>query len=135
MTPPLGPVIQSPINTTYNDTNVNLNYTITEGDQCRYELDGSNTTLANCQNTTMSGLTESSHYVKVWVNDSVDNWNASATLYFIVDVTSPQVTLNLPQNTTYNYNVSLPLNFTVIENNTETCWYKLDSDSNVSLTT
>ena len=43
-------------------------------------------------------------------------------------------TPGLAQNTTYKYNASLPLNYTVSDPNLDECWYNLDDGDNTTLT-
>jgi hypothetical protein len=97
------PTLNSPTNTTYNTTTINLNYTVSnDHDQCRYELDYTNNSLTTCQNTSLSSLAQGWHTVVVWVNNSANVTNSSARIGFTVDSIAPVVSIQIPQNTTYN---------------------------------
>lgn len=81
-------LIQSPENGTYNDTNVSLNFTLSEtGSWCGYSLDNSaNTTLTDCSNSTLSSLSEGSHNVTIYANDTAGNMNKSNAGIFSVSL-------------------------------------------------
>lgn len=59
-------------------------------------------------------------------------------MYFEVNYTyetvPPYLAIDMPENTTYDYNSSLPLNYTVIDENLDKCWYNLDNGDNNTLT-
>jgi hypothetical protein len=63
----------------------------------------------------VTGLNEAQHNFSVYVNDTAGNLNRTSLRYVTLDVTPPQVTINVPQN---NANVSgtLNVNATVIDN-------------------
>jgi len=114
-------VVASPQNTTYNTINVSLNYT-TDGSTCFYDLNAAgNTTLSSCENSTLTGI-EGQNNVTVYANDAVNNSN-STQVYYTIDTITPSLTVAQPQNITYNFNTSLPLNFTTDGTN---CSYALD---------
>ncbi len=79
--------IQSPQNTTYNQQNISLNFTVTDNSSiswCGYSLDSqSNTTLTSCTNRTLTNLSESSHNITLYANDSVGNMNSSMVNFTI----------------------------------------------------
>lgn len=66
---------------------------------------------------------------------------APAVYSILIDYTpynmAPVVTLEHPQEgATYNYNESVPLNFSVVDDDVDACWYSLDEGvTNVSLPT
>lgn len=124
--------IQSPSNTTYNRTNISLNYTVVEAniDKCWYSLNGANTTLAGCANTTINA-SEGSNNLTIYANDTIGNQNSS-TVYFTVDNTNPKITIQAPANATYN-RTAFDLNYTVNETNVDTCWYILNAGANTTL--
>ena len=76
--------ISSPQNTTYNVDSVDLNYSVDETtDWVGYSLDSSaNITLTG--NTTLTGLSDGQHNVKVYANDTEGNMNSS-TVWFNID--------------------------------------------------
>ncbi|MEM4366544.1 MAG: CARDB domain-containing protein [Candidatus Anstonellales archaeon] len=82
--------IQSPSNTTYNYSTLDLNYTVYDSnlDSCWYSIDNSaNITLPSCQNTTIGPLTNGQHNITVYANDTAGNTNSS-TVWFTVKVDS-----------------------------------------------
>jgi len=58
-----------------------------------------------------------------WVNSSAKT---------LSDITPPSITIIRPENTTYNYNASLPLNFSISEP-ASWCGYSLDGAPNVTI--
>lgn len=88
-----GPTItvSSPTNTTYLAVNsVALNYYAIDDvsvDKCLYELDGSNTSLPGCANSTLTGLALGYHNVKVYANDTSGNWGVNSTSFTIENIT------------------------------------------------
>ena len=77
----------------------------------------------------------------VYVNDSAGNMNSTscANPFSYVttglDTTPPTITIQLPANTTYNYNLSIPLNYTASDAvGLSHCKYSLDDATNVTFT-
>ncbi|MCK5042635.1 MAG: hypothetical protein KAR51_01290, partial [Candidatus Aenigmarchaeota archaeon] len=98
--------IESPSNKSYNITSVWANLTLDEdGDWCGYSLDGAaNITMSNTSATDwyilVESLSESSHNIVYSCNDTSGNMNSSAvTIYFTVDLTDPQYSLNQTNST------------------------------------
>lgn len=113
--------ISSPINKTYNVTSIPLNYTAFDPIStvmCNIEFNGVNTSSPTCTNTTLTAI-QGNNYVKIWVNDTVNNINTSRVSFF-VDSISPSLSIQLPTNTTYN-TTSIPLNYTASDTNINTC--------------
>lgn len=81
-------LIQVPENGTYNSTNADLNFTLSEaGSWCGYSLDNSaNTSLSNCANSTLTSLSEGSHNLTAYANDTVGNMNRSDARLFTVSL-------------------------------------------------
>lgn len=117
--------IDHPTNTTYNLSHTNstyffdLLYTTTDANgvtQCKREVNATNTTISNCANATVQ-FGPGTHTVKIWSNDTYNNWASSSLLTFsIADVTAPNITLNSPYD---NYVVTadtILLNFTPTDN-------------------
>ena len=125
-------VVLSPGNKTYSVNDVPLTFTVDESTSwIGYSLDGqANVTITG--NITLSDLSDRSHYVVVYANDTVGNMGASSTVYFTIDTTSPVITILSPQNKTYSTS-SVPLTFTL---NELTSWigYSLDNQANVTIT-
>ena len=79
---------------------IRTNYTVTRA---------GNTYYNDAINTTQLGI----HTYRIYANDTSGNINDTESSTFIVqDTTNPILSLLLPENTTYNYNVSIPLNYT-----------------------
>ncbi len=122
--------LQRPQNISYNiTTGLPLNFTATDNigiGSCWYKLDGGvSTPLPSCLNTTFSAAA-GTHNMTVYANDSAGN-TAQASVIFTVDTTAPSITLQRPQNISYNITTGLPLNFTATDNiGIGSCWYKLD---------
>jgi len=129
----LPPSIQivSPENKTYPVTSVPLAFTVNETvTWMGYSLDGqANVTIV--ENATLTGLSEGSHYVAVYANDTVGNMGLSDIVHFSVDTTPPSLEIVLPLNITY-YSNSIPLTFLTDE---ATTWmgYSLDGQLNVTI--
>ena len=120
--------LSSPANITYATNNFTVNYT-TDGTACSMFLDGTfNESLAICENTTLSNLSEGQHYVTIYANDSVNN-TGSDEVYFIVDLTAPSITLVSPANITYATN-NISVNYTT---NGVSCSMFLDGIFNTTL--
>jgi len=74
-------------NTTYG---VSISYTAIDNDnrgisQCIREVNGTNTTIADCANLTVN-FPAGTHTVKIWANDTNNIWESSALVTFSVDV-------------------------------------------------
>jgi len=74
----------SPENTTYTTNSVSLNFTVNEPTSwIGYSLDGqANVTVTG--NTTLSGLSDGSHSLIVYANDTAGNTGASEIVYFTI---------------------------------------------------
>lgn len=117
--------ITSPIEANnYNINYTDLNWSVDDAESCWYSLDsGTNTSIST--NITLTGLSEGSHNLRVYCNDSFNNigedlvnWN--------VDTLNPSVNIVYPTNTTYTYDVT-NLNYTAINGGAlESCWYSID---------
>ena len=125
--------IHSPINTIYNHTLIDLNYTVTglDIDKCWYSLNGAtNITLSNCSNTTFTGI-EGVNQVIAYTNNTL-NVTASSSVSFTIDTTNPQISIQSPTATNYT-TTNISLNYTASDANKDTCWYVLNGGSNVIL--
>ncbi len=82
-TPPTISIV-SPENKTYTVNNVSLTYTVSEAASwVGYSLDGqANVTIAG--NTTLTGLSDGSHNLTVYANDTAGNTGASETIHFSI---------------------------------------------------
>ncbi|MFH1590898.1 MAG: DUF2341 domain-containing protein [archaeon] len=122
-----------PGNRSYPFQDLDLNYSASDDNRhsCWYQLDGDpNSTLASCNNGSLSSVAEGHHLVTVYTNDSAGNMGwISAN--FTVDVSFPTVLILFPSDgSTYNDSNVLDLNYTTGDNlNVSTCWYVLDGSS------
>lgn len=94
-------VIQSPANATFNTSLISINYTAADPNgisQCTVELNGINTTLPACQNTTAAAA-EGTNVLRVWANDTLGNLNASSVSF--TAILPVQFAAPTPQNGTY----------------------------------
>lgn len=127
-----------PPDNVYNSPNVTLNYTASDLflDTCVRQLDGVNSTISpKCANQTMIGLSDGSHTVKVFVNDTVNNTNATDLRTFIVDTLAPLPDIQSPANgATYN-TLNISLNYMIYHptGTLDKCWYILNGGANISL--
>jgi len=123
--------IISPRDRAYPKNVIPLTFTVSEQtDWIGYSLDGqANLTISG--NVTLSGLSETTHTVRIYANDTVGNMGSSKIVYFIVDITFPTIEILLPENKTYTSS-SILLNFTTSE---ATSWigYSLDGQANVTI--
>lgn len=132
--------ILSPENTTYPVAPINavpLTFTVNESTSwVGYSLDGQmNVTITG--NTTIFSLSEETHTITVYANDTAGNMGYSDTIYFALqtsalDITPPTISILSPQNKTYAATDVL-LTFTVDESVT---WigYSTDGKGNVTIT-
>jgi parallel beta-helix repeat protein len=106
--------IQSPENKLYNTRDVPLIFTVNEPTTwIGYSLDGHNN-LTVSGNTTVMGLQDGPHTIKIYANDTSGNLGGSATASFSIEATTPAVQILSPENKTYNARGVL-LAFTISE--------------------
>lgn len=122
--------IQSPINDTYNHNNIWLKFTTDKPTLwIGYSLDEApNVTITD--NLFLTSLTEGSHFVKIFANDTSGNMGQSDTVWFTIDTVAPTITVISPDvgKTKQEY---VWLNVTV---NEPTSWmgYSLWGEPNVT---
>jgi len=125
----------APTNNTYVDTqNVDIVFNADKTtDWMGYSLDGTtNQTITG--NFSLNSLSEGSHELEIFANDTSGRMGRSQLLRFVIDTIHPEITIDSPQSTmTYNHS-QVWLNFTV---NEEVSWFKygLDGGSNISVST
>jgi hypothetical protein len=123
--------VLSPQNKTYPVTDVPLNFNLSElAKWIGYSLDGQ-TNLTITGNTTLPELSDGSHSLTVYANDTVGRFGTSETIYFSVDTVLPRISFLSPQNKTY-YKANITLSFTLEE---AVSWiaYSLDGQENVTI--
>jgi hypothetical protein len=128
-------IVTSPQETTYSTSEIDFKFTVSEKVNWKaYSLDGNdNVTISGT--TVISGLSEGSHTIVVFATDTAGNTGASDAVQFVIstssiDTTPPMVTINSPENTTYNAN-NISLNFTINEEPTLK-FYSLDGKANIT---
>ena len=117
-TPPAITIV-SPENKTYAVKDISLTFIVSEpASWIAYSLDGQgNITITG--NTTLSGLSDGSHNIMVYANDTAGNVGSSYIVYFTIqsvptDTTPPNISITSPENKTYE-TTDIPLTFTVDE--------------------
>ena len=120
--------ITSPENKTYS--NVTLAFDVNRGTEWMgYSLDNhANITISG--ETTLLGLSQGSHSIVVYANDSLGNMGSSDTIFFSINLIPPKIMIILPQNQTYG-STDIQLTFTVNEN--ATFAYSLDGQAKVTI--
>ncbi|MGD6806445.1 MAG: Kelch repeat-containing protein [Candidatus Bathyarchaeia archaeon] len=104
--------IISPENQTYKE--VSLAFTVNRGVQWMgYSIDGHNN-ITVTSTTKLTGLSDGSHYVTMYANDSAGNMGSSDTVYFSVDTQPPVITIFSPTNQSYGSS-DIQLSFTISE--------------------
>ncbi len=109
-TPPTIVILQ-PENLTYSNSSVPLNFTVSESASWMgYSLDGQ-ASVTVTGNTTLTGLSDGSHSIVVYANDTIGNMGSSQVIFFSVEIhdialTSISTTKNVVGEG-YTINVSL----------------------------
>src|SRR3989338_2192062 len=86
------------------------------------------------QNSSSVSLSEGEFYWRVKSYDGLNNsgdWSNCTKL--VIDRTDPAVSIKYPGNITYE-NGTLKLNFTIIESSIDRCWYSLNNNENITIT-
>ncbi len=128
--------IIQPENKTYvHTTSVPLEYTAINATYCWYVLDDSSHALPNCENTTLTNLTDGLHYVEVYARDDANNTGRDSVYFSVVYNTPPSIMLVSPANNTIvNSSVTLEWNATDADNDSLT-FYVYINDNLVNTTT
>ena len=122
------------INFTYNITNL----TDSQLDSCELYLDwmlnaSDNTLLINdTMNFTVDEITEGYHEWYILCNNTNDGLGMTDTWNFTIDLTSPTITIDSPDNDTYT-ETQIWFNITLDESGSW-CGYSLDGAANVTMT-
>jgi N-acetylneuraminic acid mutarotase len=120
--------ITSPENKTYS--NVTLAFAVNKGTEwIGYSLDNQANVTINGE-TKLLGLSQGSHNIIIYANDSLGNMGYSNTVFFSVDTIPPNIVIMLPQNQSYG-STDIQLTFTVNENSTLA--YSLDGQEKVTI--
>ncbi|MBI2629504.1 hypothetical protein HYW76_00215 [Candidatus Pacearchaeota archaeon] len=131
--------IISPLNSTYNTDNISISILTSEAaGSTWYSLDSAvNVSMGNTSSTSwnasLTSLSEGSHNIIFYANDSSNNIGNSSRVYFSVntalgDTIPPVITIDTITNASYKTSTTVGLNITTNEN---TVWagYKLNSGS------
>jgi hypothetical protein len=123
--------VLSPENKTYTSKSVELALSVNRATEwIGYSLDAqAKVTVSG--DAVLSRLSEGSHTVKVYANDSFGNTGSSSTVYFSVDTKAPRVAILFPENVSYGGS-DVQSAFTVDE---PVSWmgYSLDDADNVTV--
>jgi hypothetical protein len=123
--------LSSPENKTYNVNAVSLTSVVSSPTSwVGYSLDGrANVTII--ANTTLTELSEGSHTIVVYANDSSGNSWSSETVYFTIDTLPPSISILSPENKTYaTADVLLSV---AVNEATSRMEYSLDGNANVTI--
>jgi len=118
--------IYAPLNNTYITKTIYFNVSTNENTSwCGYSLDSQeNISMTQINETHFwsvnSSMSEGSHNVKFWCNNTLGKMGSSTTRYFMVDTIIPEISLTFPENGS-RYNLTW-INITGIasDNNTDT---------------
>lgn len=121
----------SPQNKTYNTHTVPLTYLVNiPTSWVGYSLDAkANVTVIG--NSSLNELSEGSHNIMLYANDSSGKSWSSDILYFAIDTFPPEITILSPENRTYNA-ASVPLSIAVNEAISRID-YSLDGKANATI--
>ncbi|MFA5724459.1 MAG: right-handed parallel beta-helix repeat-containing protein [Candidatus Pacearchaeota archaeon] len=138
-TGPLISILSPQNNYNTSDAELDVNYTANDtgvkGESCLYSDNSlGNNTLTNCANITNAVWSEGEHDVTIWANDSLGNLN-STNVHFTIDLTPPTITINSPENKSYN-SEEIIFNITAVDGKFEvsSCMYSLDGELNQTMT-
>jgi hypothetical protein len=123
--------ITSPLNKSYSEQRIRLNFTVDESTSwIGYSLDG-NDNITITGNSSLYSLPDGSYSIVIYTNDTAGNMGISETVWFTIDSGEPYITITSPLNTTYTEQ-SIWLNFTIDE---VTSWigYSIDDNQNVTI--
>lgn len=132
LTPPYIEII-SPINQTYNTTNILINISVSDDFDTIWFFNGtSNQTYTSPINITFS---EGNHVLQSWVNDSFNNINHTSVSFRVELPESSSINLLLNISPTSSYqgmsNVSISWNYTIIEDDINTTSLSIRNPNNV----
>jgi len=142
--------ISSPKNITYDTNTIWMNVTLDEtGSWCGYSFDGAaNDTMTEGANNLWYGkkieLSETSHNVIIWCNDSYGNMESTSIVYLTVDVTNPSINYISPSvaDNGYTNNDHYTINTSITDTNDITsiidwnhslvAWYQFKNSTDYS---
>ncbi len=101
--------------------------------------DAVNKTISNVQVAKETNITVFlQNGVYSWAIKCINTYDQEKTspkynLSVLGDITPPNILILSPENKTYSTNISLLLNYTILENNFDKVWYSIDNGQNISL--
>ncbi len=136
-TPPLISITFPTNNTNTTNTNLTINYTVSDTNlQTCWWTNSSgqfNKTLT-CGNNITQVWFEGINNITIYANDSANNIN-STSVRFLVDTISPIPTITTPTNNSNFSTNNITINYTITETNINNCWWTNTSGvSNYTLT-
>lgn len=127
----VAPIVQiiSPENKTYND--ILLHFTVNRAaGWIGYSVDNQANVTINAQ-VKLLGLSQGTHSVVMYANDSQGNMGASNKVFFTVDILAPTISILQPQNASYG-SADVQLTFVTDENVTSLA-YSLDGQESQAI--
>lgn len=106
---------------------------------CKININGINQTLTYsngwCNSSlSLTGMSGGNNIIKVYANDSLNNFGLNNSYVVTIDAAAPSVVINLPSNRTYSTS-SINLNIGATDDaDVSSCTYSVDGNSNLSLT-
>ncbi|MBT3324403.1 hypothetical protein HN681_03140 [archaeon] len=134
--------IISPISQTYISSLISFNISSNEAlSSCSYSLDNWSTSSSLSLNDSLTGATytdssvsDGSYIVRYSCNDTFGNLNNTEFLSFAIDTVNPVLNIISPSSFEYfNYNESIILNYSILTDDTSSCWYNLDRGNNQTI--
>jgi PGF-pre-PGF domain-containing protein len=144
-----GPTMTLPVYT--NGTLKNISETLTLNilvddvlsniSACIVEVNGTNQSVAysngwcNSSSIYLAGMSGGNNTVRVYANDSLNNFGLNNSYAVSVDAAAPTIEINLPTNRTYSTDsITFNIGSTDDSGVVSSCNYSLDGGSNISLT-
>jgi parallel beta-helix repeat protein len=121
--------ITSPINTTYNQNSVTLEYTVSDGTVTIY-IDGVANSSSLPSGLTQLDLLDGSHNITIVAVDQAGNVN-STTVIFTIDVSPPTIILESPINGTSHHS-GTTIDVSVLDVSLDTVLYNWDGNTNIT---
>ena len=127
--------IDFPTNTTYNYTEIDINYTVTGSgiDVCWLEYGATNETLTGCANTAKN-FTDGSHTITICANNT-DEYANCTTQHFSIDSTAPYLLMDTPEDgiTLTTSGSDYTFDLTYFAGESDTCWYTINGSAETEL--
>ena len=123
------------------DLNVSVEDILSNVSSCFININGTNlsTTYSNgwcnLSSISLTGASGGNTTIKVYANDSLNNWGLNDSYIVTIDSGGPTISANSPTNTTYSTS-SITFNISSIDDSgiVSSCNYSFDNELNLSLT-